>query len=526
MKIKNRKFIACACAVALVAGVVPYYHDVAENISINASAEETTVLGADQLVYEVCGDYVHIICVNVNVSGAIEFPSEIDELPVRVIGGGKYSNGSTLNVLYDNIYYNSRNVTYVKIPDTVTTIMEKAFYNTTSLETVEIPSSVTEIGDLAFAGCSALKKLYIPEDGANMTIGKGAFVGCAKLTELNLPNRVTSVGGGCFAGCTNLQYVTLSENMTQLHDCSLDSALSLDDVNYGAEFGFFEKCPSIKKIVLPDMIASVDDRAFTGCTSLENITIGSGVTDLTGIDFDMETLKEIHVSENNTMYSSDDNGVLLNREGTELLRYPKASELVEYTVPGTVNKIKASAFSGAFNIKSVILPESVNKINLESFYDCERLEKVTIENPDCDIANSENTLGSETTIYGYTGSTAQAYAEKYNRVFVALDEPTEPSTEPTEPATDPTEPTEPVTDPTEPSTDPTEPETDPTEPATLIGDITGDGTVNLYDVIEIAKYMLGMRDFTDEAAIIADYNSDGTVNLYDAIAIAQYMMGN
>ena len=58
----------------------------------------------------------------------------------------------------------------------------------------------------------------------------------------------------------------------------------------------------------------------------------------------------------------------------------------------------------------------------------------------------------------------------------------------------------------------------------ICGDTTGDGVVNLYDVIEIAKYMLGMRSFTDEEAAIADYNEDGTVDLYDAIAIAQYMM--
>ena len=33
-----------------------------------------------------------------------------------------------------------------------------------------------------------------------------------------------------------------------------------------------------------------------------------------------------------------------------------------------------------------------------------------------------------------------------------------------------------------------------------------------------------MRTFTDEEKAVADYNGDGVVNLYDAIEIAKYIM--
>ena len=58
----------------------------------------------------------------------------------------------------------------------------------------------------------------------------------------------------------------------------------------------------------------------------------------------------------------------------------------------------------------------------------------------------------------------------------------------------------------------------------LIGDVTQDGVINLYDVIEIAKSLMGMRTFTDEEKIIADYNCDGVVNLYDAVEVARTLL--
>lgn len=92
--------------------------------------------------------------------------------------------------------------------------------------------------------------------------------------------------------------------------------------------------------------------------------------------------------------------------------------------------------------------------------------------------------------------------------FTVTDEPTtEPATEPvTEPATEPV--TEPITEPV-------------TE---LKGDITGNGKIDLYDAIEICRYIMGMRSFTDAQMEIADYNSDGGIDLYDAIGIAKKLL--
>lgn len=58
----------------------------------------------------------------------------------------------------------------------------------------------------------------------------------------------------------------------------------------------------------------------------------------------------------------------------------------------------------------------------------------------------------------------------------------------------------------------------------LRGDISGNGKIDLYDAIEVCRYIMGMRTFTDAQMKIADYNSDGNVNLYDAIGIAKKLL--
>lgn len=56
------------------------------------------------------------------------------------------------------------------------------------------------------------------------------------------------------------------------------------------------------------------------------------------------------------------------------------------------------------------------------------------------------------------------------------------------------------------------------------GDVNFDEVINLYDVIEITKYLMDPAYFGDDQISAADYNADGKVNLYDAIDIAKMIM--
>lgn len=58
----------------------------------------------------------------------------------------------------------------------------------------------------------------------------------------------------------------------------------------------------------------------------------------------------------------------------------------------------------------------------------------------------------------------------------------------------------------------------------LPGDITLDGVVDLFDAIEISKYMLNMVELTDEQFQAGDITGDGVIDLFDAIEVAKTLL--
>ena len=255
----------------------------------------------------------------------------------------------------------------------VTVIESYAFYNCTNLASVEIPESVTNIGLGAFIGCMRLTSVAIPKNIS--VIERDTFKNCESLTSAEIPENVKSIGEDAFMGCE-----------------------------------------SLTKINIPDSLTDIGSNAFLSC---------SGVT-------------AFEVSENNPVYTSE-NGVLLSKDKSELICYCCGSPETEYTVPENVKSIDEYAFSGCNalntvtlneniteiksftfsrckNLKSFVIPENVVSIGDNAFYSCPSLLSVTVQNPDCEICDSDSVFPSETIIYGYQNSTAQAYAEKYDRI--------------------------------------------------------------------------------------------------------------
>ena len=57
-----------------------------------------------------------------------------------------------------------------------------------------------------------------------------------------------------------------------------------------------------------------------------------------------------------------------------------------------------------------------------------------------------------------------------------------------------------------------------------LGDVTGDGGINILDIVQIANYVIGLSEPEYECA--ADYNQDGNVNILDIVNVANHIIGN
>ena len=109
-----------------------------------------------------------------------------------------------------------------KLPDSVTTIGEQAFMNCTSLAEFRYPKSWSEVDGYAsglthgetFAGCESLTYVEVPEGVT--TIPAYAFEGANYLNEVDVPSSLTTIENYAFRECETLRKVYLSPNVTSI----------------------------------------------------------------------------------------------------------------------------------------------------------------------------------------------------------------------------------------------------------------------------------------------------------------------
>lgn len=347
-----------------------------------------------------------------------------DEIETVVISEGAESIG-------EYAFFECTGLKNVTIPSTVKTINEGAFYKCSGLtspqpeksddeivDSITIPYGVTSIGDEVFAHCTGLKKVTIPgsvksigerafsdchisteesEDGTERglekvviengteTIGKEAFNGCKKLNDIILPDSVTSIGENAFQ-YTGLYYEWFDGNEDVLYinnhlisvyqgtanECNIKSGTKTI-----ADSAFFA-CGSLPGITIPDSVTSIGNRAFKDCNSLKSITIPKRVTTIGNCAFyTCYDLQSIEVDSGNPEYCSE-NGVLYNKEKTEIIRFPKEKTEVSFAIPKSVTKIADGAFEYCKNLTNVTISNDMTSIGNNAFESCSGLTNITI----------------------------------------------------------------------------------------------------------------------------------------------------
>lgn len=94
-------------------------------------------------------------------------------------------------------------------------------------------------------------------------------------------------------------------------------------------------------------------------------------------------LKEIVLRPGSTAFAVDENGVLFNKDKTELIYYPAGKTDTKYSVPEGTRKIAENAFLECLNLKELCLPASLETVYTWYFAYCHRLESISVsaDNP-------------------------------------------------------------------------------------------------------------------------------------------------
>ncbi len=129
-------------------------------------------------------------------------------------------------------------------------------------------------------------------------------------------------------------------------------------------------------VVIPDTIegypvTTIGDFAFNNSYNLLNIKIPASVESMNYFSFSTTScvIANITVADENKFYSSDEYGVLFNKDKTLLITYPIGNSRTEYTIPDSVERIGEYAFSFC-NFDCIIISDSVKTISDNAFANC------------------------------------------------------------------------------------------------------------------------------------------------------------
>lgn len=328
---------------------------------------------------------------------------------------------SSLRDIPSGAFAGCNQATNIVIPEGVKTIGDSAFAGAGADNgtKIKIPMSVESVGESAMARTTVMSPIYVRD------IGKDAFINCdfydpeTKSNTLVLSPFIRKIGAGAFVGSQAKKVVfpkyctaVLGRSLFGDHDITSSASAApavtevvLPDNMIRIPDSMFYRCRELEKVHWPSRQFEVGDRAFEGCTklSLESLP---------------RTLRKIGAYSFAFCWDTEQGLVLklpdgLKEIGPYAFTYYSTeftTELVEFHIPETVEKIYFSSFAG------------VNTSLLHVYF----------WNPNTEILDDVDAFKEQyasflknrtTTFYGYAGSTAEAFANKESYKFVTFETP-------------------------------------------------------------------------------------------------------
>lgn len=171
-----------------------------------------------------------------------------------------------------------------------------------------------------------------------------------------LPNTITEIGDRAFSDCNELSAIEIPSSVNKI----------------GA-YAFYG-CKTLKNVIIPGSVETIGNGAFYSCSALANVTLENGIRNIGGSVFQgCSSLTKVVIPNSVRSMGS---GVFENCANIE------SAKLSE-----NLTTIPDGSFRGCYSLKTVSFSSSLTNVESEAFKDCKSLTSIT-------LPKTINTLGS------------------------------------------------------------------------------------------------------------------------------------
>lgn len=243
------------------------------------------------------------------------------------------------------------------------------------------------INSFAFKYCTALENVNIGIHASDdiydhSVIGYRAFLGCTALKEIVIPSTVRDIQESPFAECTALEKISVATANEKY--CSIDGVLFEKN---GSDKKLLSYPPAIKNesYTVPDGVTEIGYEAFGDCNYTSDIEIPAFVTKMGEYAFEKaSSVKEVALGEGITEIPSgcfkDSNLSIVHVRG-------KITKIGQYSFSGckitnpdaiisNIAEIPMGAFAYCESLSDVHFPANVKSIGFDAFRECTSLSYV------------------------------------------------------------------------------------------------------------------------------------------------------
>ena len=258
----------------------------------------------------------------------------------------------------------------IKVKEGTRVIANGACTGMENLVSAELPESLICIGNEAFAECHELKDINIPSKLEK--IRSKAFYAC-KIESVDIPETISTLGFRSFEDCVRLKEVKMSHTPEVVSACVFKNTLwlkNLEQDKYHCKYFqniLLEHSGNDTFVKIKDGTKLIVGLVFLESKGLETVEIPKSVE---SIGFDAfrscENLKEVRFAEGSELKKIDESA------------FDGCVSLEEITLPLKLQRVESFAFHRCTGFATITFPESIEYVDNYCMSDCINLKTIRL----------------------------------------------------------------------------------------------------------------------------------------------------